>query len=140
MYEEFSNLFGDIDKRIEDGNIIIEGDVNINIIESAEKEESKKGKTALKTIRNSAPVKKWTQKIKARDGFCQCCGETPSESKNLQAHHIMPLAKYSELKSDEGNGIALCNKCHSKYHQMYAGSEDAATFAKFMKDFGNRRY
>lgn len=139
MYEEFTNLFGDLDKRIEDGNIIIEGDVNINIIEKNEKEEEppKKGKKAVKTLRNSASIKKWGQKIRSQDGFCQCCGDT---ERKLQSHHIFPLAKYPELGSDEGNGIALCDKCHSKYHQMYAGSENAATFAKFMKDFGNRRY
>ena len=133
MYEEFSNLFGDIDKRIEDGKIIIKGDVNINIIENSQK----KAKKSVKSLRNSTAVKAWGKAIRSKDGFCQCCGSTEGK---LQAHHILPLAKYPELGSDEGNGIALCEKCHSKYHQMYSGSEDAATFAKFLKDFGKRRY
>lgn len=135
MYEEFTNLFGDLEKKIEEGKIIIEGDVNINIIESNEK--PKKGKKAVKTLRNSSAVKKWGQKIKSQDGVCQCCGE--SEGK-IQSHHIFPIAKYPELGANEGNGIALCEKCHSKYHQMYSGNENAATFAKFMKDYGIRRY
>ena len=134
MYEEFENLFGDIEKKVKDGNIVINGDININIVGKEEEEKTvKKGKKAVKTLRNSKSIKKWGQKIKTRDGFCQCCGSTEDK---LQAHHIFPLAKYSDLGADEGNGIALCDKCHSKYHQMYAGNEDAATFAKFIKDFG----
>lgn len=90
-------------------------------------------------MRNSAGVKAWKKKIRNRDqGECQCCHESVIDG--LETHHIMPLAKYPELGSDEGNGIGLCQKCHSKYHQMYQGSENAATFAKFLRDFGNRRY
>lgn len=137
MYQEFTNLFDDAEKRIEEGNIIIEGDVNINIIDDGK--PSSKGKKSIKKMRNSAIVKSWKKKIRARDqGECQCCHESVIEG--LETHHIMPLAKYPDLRGDEGNGIGLCKKCHSKYHQMYQGSENAATFAKFLRDYGNRRY
>ena len=140
MYEEFTNLFGDIDKKIEDGNIIIEGDVNINIIENSEQDSgAQKVKRSVKALRNSASVKKWSEKVRKRDQVCQCCGEETTKKK-FQAHHIAPISKYPDLAADEGNGIGLCDKCHSRYHQMYAGSEDPATFAKFMKDYGTRRY
>lgn len=141
MYEEFTNLFGDLDKRIEDGNIIIEGDVNINIIENPNSQPGPqvKGKKSVKTLRNSVQVKKWSENVRKRDQVCQCCGAEVSKKK-FQAHHIAPISKYPDLAAEEGNGIGLCDKCHSKYHQMYAGSEDPATFAKFMKDYGTRRY
>lgn len=145
MYEEFTNLFGDVNKRIEDGNIIIEGDVNINIIEHKdEKEDSQDekksiGKKKIKSLRNSAAMTTWRKKIRSRDqGDCQCCREAVPEG--LEVHHIFPLAKYPELGTKEENGIGLCQKCHSKYHQMYQGSEGPETFAKFLRDYGNRRY
>lgn len=141
MYEEFTNLFDDLEKKVEDGNIIIEGDVNINIIESNEEKKDKKtlGKKATKTLRNSAALKTWRKAVRSRDeGDCQCCHESVPEG--LQVHHIFPISKYPDLANDEGNGVGLCQKCHSKYHQMYQGSENAATFAKFLRDFGNRRY
>lgn len=140
MYEEFTNLFDDLEKKVEDGNIIIEGDVNINIVEGNNiKEKKTLGKKASKTLRKSAALKTWRKNVRKRDeGDCQCCHEAVPEG--LQVHHIFPLSKYPELAKDEGNGVGLCQKCHSKYHQMYQGAENAATFAKFLRDYGNRRY
>ena len=145
MYDQFTNLFDDVDKKVENGNIVIEGDVNINIIEKTnfEKDEVKKdikiGQKSVKKLRQSACMKNWKKKIRSRDeGECQCCHETVEEG--LEVHHIMPLAKYPDLGCDENNGIALCKQCHSKYHQMYQGAENASTFAKFLRDYANRRY
>ena len=52
----------------------------------------------------------------------------------------MPLAKYPSLASDERNMITLCQICDRKYHDSYEGSEGAETFAKFMRDYGDRKY
>ena len=136
MYEEFTNLFDDVEKKIEDGNIIIEGDVNINIIDDGKAPQTNK---SIKKLRNSAAMKVWRKNIRKNDeGECQCCHKSVQEG--LEVHHIMPLAKYPELGMNQDNGIALCQECHSKYHQMYQGAENAATFAKFLRDYGNRRY
>jgi len=137
MYEEFTNLFTDIEKKVEEGNIIIEGDVNINIIDDG-KAGSPPGKKAIKTLRNSAAMKTWRKRIIKRDqAECQCCHKIVQDG--IEVHHIFPLAKNPDLGHVDGNGIALCTQCHSKYHQMYQGSEDPQTFAKFLRDFGNRR-
>ena len=99
----------------------------------------KEPKINLQKLRNSPGVKKWKKKIKSLDeGSCQCCGERVE--KDLQIHHIMPLKNYPELVMDEGNGIALCKKCHDRYHEMYRDSENAANFAKFMRDYAQRIY
>ena len=137
MYEEFTNLFTDLEKKVEDGNIIIEGDVNINIIDDG-KVGSPPGKKAIKTLRNSSAMKAWRKKIIKRDqNECQCCLKVQSD---VEVHHIFPLAQKTDLGTDEGNGVVLCPQCHSKYHQMYQGSESAETFAKFLRDYGNKRY
>ena len=91
-------------------------------------------------LRTSNAVTSAKKKVKARDSVCQCCGELPVNG-HLEVHHIFLLAKYPSLASDEGNMIALCQKCHRKYHEMYDDRDvNAVTFAKFLKDYGNRRY
>ena len=106
---------------------------------SKTQEKKKEHKINLQKIRNSPGMKHWKKKIKSLDeGSCQCCGERISSE--LQIHHIMPLREYPDLSIDEGNGIALCKKCHNKYHEMYQGNENAANFAKFMRDYAQRIY
>ena len=91
-------------------------------------------------IRTSSAVNTAKRKVKARDGCCQCCGEIGVNG-HLEVHHIMPVSKYPSLASDELNMLALCQKCHRKYHDMYDdGDVGAVTFSKFLKDYGNRRY
>lgn len=105
------------------------------------KSKSTQTSTKINTqqLRNNPKMKKWKKKIKSLDeGSCQCCSERVE--KDLQIHHIMPLKDYPELVIDEGNGIALCKKCHNKYHEMYKDNENAANFAKFMRDYANRIY
>lgn len=139
MYEEFTNLFDDLEKKIEDGNIIIEGDVNINIVETDDKKGQTIGKKAIKSIRGSKNQNKFKKRIRKRDEEeCQCCHDHVPNG--LQVHHILPISKYPDLANDDHNGIGLCEKCHSKYHQMYQGAEGADTFAKFLRDYGNRRF
>ena len=84
-------------------------------------------------LRNLAAFKK---KVKARDTVCQCCGEIDVNG-HLEVHHIMKLANYQDLACDLGNGIALCQKCHRKYHDEYE-EVNAVTFAEFMKRFAKR--
>lgn len=66
----------------------------------------------------------WQRAVKKRDKKCQHCGS----EKELEAHHIIPLAmileKYNITCRDEAracselwdlkNGITLCRKCHYK--------------------------
>lgn len=118
----------------EDTGITINGDVVINFNEPS----VDTGKSVQK-LRLTNDSKKWKKRIKARDMNCQCCGEI-GENGHLEVHHINPLAQYPKMATDDGNGIALCQKCHRKYHDEYKGNENAYTFALFLKRFGNRRY
>lgn len=63
-----------------------------------------------KKERNKAD-KEWRLAIKARDKFCQVCGEG-KEHKVLNAHHLIPKM-YSEFRWDLDNGMLLCFQHHS---------------------------
>lgn len=121
-------------------SIIINGEVTINIYNSDDETEPDNGTRKISTIRGSKAVSTAKKNVKSRDGCCMCCGDVPVNN-HLEVHHLLPLSKYKELASDEGNMISLCQKCHKKYHEMYdLENTNAVTFSKFMKDYGNRRY
>ncbi|MEE1227222.1 MAG: HNH endonuclease signature motif containing protein [Bacteroidales bacterium] len=123
-------------------SIIVNGELVINIYNNHEEEKSdeKSNDKDVASIRRSNGVSSAKKKVKARDGACQCCGEVPVNN-HLEVHHLLPIAKYKELASDEGNMISLCQKCHKRYHDMYdLENTNAVTFAKYLKDYGNRRY
>ena len=114
-------------------NITINGNVHIHF-----DEEEDDAKQSIKKIRTTKAVKSAKSTVKSRDGCCQCCGEM---DKQLQIHHILPIAKYPNLASDMGNMVTLCQICHSKYHNMYSDDDvNAVTFAKYLKDYGTRIY
>lgn len=86
-------------------------------------------------IRKNKSVADAKKDVKKRDKVCQICGEM---DKPLEVHHILPLAKYPSLASDEHNMITLCQKHHREYHNLYKGSEGADTFSKWLIDNGRR--
>jgi hypothetical protein len=57
----------------------------------------------------------FTQQLKDNpshsENFCEICHKT----ENLVGHHILPQKLYPEFALDPGNGIVLCEKCHTKY-------------------------
>lgn len=118
-------------------NITVNGEVIINIYNNNDMEEKENDSRKISTIRGSKAVNTAKKNVKARDTCCQICGEM---EKPLEIHHIMPLSKYPELASDEKNMIALCQKHHRQYHNIYEGSEGAESFAKYIRDYGQRDY
>jgi 5-methylcytosine-specific restriction endonuclease McrA len=57
--------------------------------------------------------KKWRITVYARDGFaCRMCGACGA-GVHLQAHHIHRWADAPTLRYVVGNGITLCEPCHS---------------------------
>lgn len=121
-------------------NITVNGEVIINIYNNNEDIVGENDNRKVSTIRSSKAVTTAKKNVKARDCACMCCNEVPKNN-HLEVHHIMPVAKYKDLASDERNMISLCQKCHKKYHELYDGEEvGAVTFANFMRDFANRRY
>lgn len=45
-------------------------------------------------------------------GYCESCGSTV----RLEAHHVLPKAKFPHLIHDINNGKCLCHKCHKLFH------------------------
>ena len=63
---------------------------------------------------NNKEEGEWRMVILKRDDFtCHFCGHRPSRV----VHHINSKKFYPDLKYDIGNGICVCEKCHSKYHE-----------------------
>ena len=108
-------------------NIVVNGDmyVNENQVWNTQKH------------RSSNEMKTAKQRVKSRDGICQCCEEAGTGG-HLQVHHIFSLAEYPELGCLEENMICLCQKCHDKYHKSYT-EINPVTFSDFMKRYANRR-
>lgn len=63
--------------------------------------------------RNSYKYKQWKEAVYRRDNYtCQSCGGNDG----VQAHHIKPWKDHKELRYDVGNGLTLCQTCHSNLH------------------------
>ena len=58
--------------------------------------------------RDDPAVYEWRRAVLSRDGECKQCGSR----EHLEAHHVIPWAQCPELRTDIGNGVALCKKCH----------------------------
>lgn len=137
-------MFEDLEKNEEkeesfDDNIVINGDVNIEIHDyNVDEGLARKIKnTTTRVLRNRKVKATWKNKVRKRDGYiCQCCKKKFKQ--HLEVHHIMPFSQYPHMGDDLGNGISLCQKCHAKYHDVYKGKENAVTFAKFLRDEGKK--
>lgn len=56
---------------------------------------------------------KWRREVRSRAGMkCERCG---SDIK-LEAHHILRIANFPDLKNETDNGVLLCHKCHVWAH------------------------
>lgn len=70
-------------------------------------------KLAKKQERNDSAYKEWRKSIRERDGWlCKmangdCLGK-------VVAHHILPWAKFPELRYEVNNGITLCTFHHPR--------------------------
>jgi len=57
----------------------------------------------------------WRSAVYERDNYtCQACGS--HKSNTLNAHHILPYAKFPHKRFDIANGVTLCKECHKKVH------------------------
>jgi hypothetical protein len=54
----------------------------------------------------------WAVQVKERTPFCEWC----YSEDNLEAHHIMPKAKYPQYALDINNGRTMCQNCHMNCH------------------------
>lgn len=86
-----------------------ENNINYNINKTQEERE------------NGRRIEGYTEFIKkvlARDNFtCKCCGI--ESSGNVVAHHLDGYDWCKEKRTDETNGITLCETCHKNFHSIY---------------------
>ena len=60
----------------------------------------------------------FVKKVLARDNYtCQCCGKY--ESGKGVVHHLDGYNWCIEKRTDETNGITLCENCHDNFHTIY---------------------
>jgi len=58
---------------------------------------------------------KWRISVYQNDNYtCRICGEIGG---NLNAHHILPYAKFPDDRFNVDNGMTLCVECHKKLHK-----------------------
>ena len=64
-------------------------------------------------FRKSSAYRKWRKTVLERDYYeCQECSET----ENLHVHHIVPYSMTKKLRTEEDNGMTLCEDCHKEIH------------------------
>lgn len=68
--------------------------------------------------RTTQGYKDFVKKVLERDDYtCQCCKK--KQSGNLIAHHLNSYNWFVEGRTDETNGITLCDNCHENFHLIY---------------------
>jgi hypothetical protein len=56
----------------------------------------------------------WAVQVKEAVPFCEWC----YSEDNLEAHHILPKAKFPQHALDLKNGRTMCNYCHTMIHKQ----------------------
>ena len=65
----------------------------------------------ISAMKRDPKYKTWVIAVKSI-GHCEGCGSI----ERLEAHHILPKAKFPHLIHDISNGKCLCRKCHQLLH------------------------
>lgn len=68
--------------------------------------------------RNTREYRLWRATVIRRDKVCQVC----SSNKDRHAHHLNHATFFVAQRFNVENGICLCAKCHSIFHNKYHGS------------------
>jgi len=73
----------------------------------------------------------WRVIVIRRDKVCQICGS----NKKRHAHHIESGAYNKELRFEPINGVCLCSRCHSQYHNNFNRSYRVKTTKYNLENF-----
>lgn len=81
--------------------------------------------------RNYFEYTEFIKRVLARDNYtCQCCDQ---EHGDLEVHHLDGYDWCIEKRTDDTNGITLCNTCHKSFHMTYGyGKNTKAQFEKWI--------
>ena len=64
----------------------------------------------------------WRVIVIRRDVTCKICGRGPKDGVIRHAHHLNHATYFIDQRFDPENGICLCGKCHSHFHNDYKNS------------------
>ena len=88
------------------------GENSYNWVQSITQEEREEGRYTLE-------YNNFIRKVLKRDNYtCQVCKKSSKEIK-LKVHHIDGYNWCKERRTDESNGITLCETCHKNFHSKY---------------------
>jgi hypothetical protein len=73
----------------------------------------------ISAMKHDPRYKAWVKAVKSI-GYCEACGFT----ERLEAHHILPKAKFPHLIHDINNGKCLCHNCHKLLHGVKYHSDE----------------
>lgn len=69
-------------------------------------------------LRQSDEYIKFVKRVLARDNYtCQKCGI--KENKRMYVHHMNGYRWCVEERTDDTNGVTLCEDCHKNFHSIY---------------------
>ena len=71
-------------------------------------EQTRRGRERSKMIKRET--------LEANGGHCPVCG-MDCRLDEIEIHHILPVARFPELKDDRRNMTVLCWRCHKDVHQ-----------------------
>lgn len=75
------------------------------------------------------------KRVLARDNYtCQCCKRKRNDCIKLNVHHLDGYNWCKEKRTDDTNGITLCEECHSNFHAIYGNGKN--TKEQFEEWFG----
>lgn len=78
---------------------------------------SNKTKQEREIERDYPEYKIFIQKVLSRDKYtCQCCKKTGIK---LDVHHLDGYNWCKNKRTDETNGVTLCENCHNNFHLIY---------------------
>lgn len=73
--------------------------------------------------RRYVEYKEFVKKVLSRDNYtCQCCGNKVKGDANV--HHLDGYNWCVEKRTDETNGITLCENCHDNFHSIYGRGDN----------------
>ena len=81
--------------------------------------------------RNYPEYVDFIKRVMARDKYtCQCCGQ---EHGDIEVHHMDGYDWCKERRTDDTNGITLCNRCHKSFHIRFGyGNNTKAQFEEWL--------
>lgn len=129
------------DDSLERGNTKSCGCLNVDILKSMSGENSPtwnplltdKQRKENESRFSDAEIRKWRKRVLVRDqNRCVIC----LVSEKLNVHHIYSYANYPLMRTDDNNGITLCENHHSDFHSKHGyGYNDGWQFLDYISKY-----